>query len=113
MGWDVQLDTDMRALAARVLDAERPLVDSLHKRLGAVADRAVRLAPVKTGQFKRSIARALTLSPIGEVVGSIVATVPYAWYINRGFTVKKLIFEPAERAAEQALQDTADQWGER
>jgi hypothetical protein len=111
MPWDIRLDTDVNAIVNNVLDAERPLVDSMRRRLGNVYARAVRLAPVKTGKYKRSLGFTVGLTAGGEIEARITADVPYAWYINRGYTVRTTIFEPANRAADLVLKDTADRWG--
>ena len=112
MPYDIQLDTNMQRIVDDVLDAERPLVESMRQRLGNVYARAVRLAPVKTGQYKRSLRfDDGRLSAGGQIEMGITASVPYAWYINRGYTVRTTIFEPADRAAELVLKDTADRWG--
>jgi hypothetical protein len=104
----VQVDPRLQAQVLGMIAEVFPAVaDTFTKHLVPIAERAFNEWPVKTGLSKSLLALEFGVDNPTTFRASIVARAPYTYFINRGRTVRELVFDPGEAAADAMADELA------
>ncbi len=96
----VTVDPTLQRRVLEYIEAVFPAVaDSFNRHLGPVAEKAFTDWPVLTGVSKSLLSLRFDLVNETTIRGSLNCTAPYSYFINKGATVRELVFKPGEDAA--------------
>lgn len=101
-GAAVSVDPGIQKMILTIMASAAPAVaNAINADLVPVAQRAFSAWPVKSGLSKSLLSLEIGIGGDGKSIeASIINRAPYAGFIDKGRLVRRLVFQPAEEAAD-------------